>query len=106
MTEALKFADSRAESFAKWNQAMERSHKATGKLPKYMKWLLMAKVFDLTVGEIAKLEGTTSAIVASKIRLAYDKLVTGAYVLLEPTPDDIEAASLRMEKVHARERKR
>jgi len=106
MTEALKLADSRTKTIAKWKQAMERSEKATGKLPKYMKWLLMNKVFDLTVGEIADLDGTTSATVASKIRVAYDKLALGEYVLLEPTPDDIEAARVRMAKKRASERKR
>ena len=105
MMEALKLADMKEATIAKYKLALERSHKATGKLPKYIKWLLMNKVFDLTVGDIAELEGTTSNTVASKIRVAYDKVVTGEYSLLEPTLDDIEAAQMRMQKKRARERK-
>lgn len=105
MVEALKLADMKEATIAKYKLALERSEKATGKLPKYMKWLLMNKVFDLTVGDIAELEGTTSNIVASKIRVAYDRLVTGEYQLLEPAPDQIEAAQLRMAKKRESERK-
>ncbi len=105
MMQALKLADMKEATIAKYKLALERSEKATGKLPKYMKWLLMNKVFDLTVGDIAELEGTTSNIVASKIRVAYDRLVTGEYQLLEPAPDQIEAAQLRMVKKRASERK-
>ncbi len=49
-----------------------------------------------------KLDGTTSSTVASKIRVAYDRLVTGEYSLLEPTDEQIKAARIRMAKTRAK----
>lgn len=73
MMQALKMADMKENTVAKYKLALERSEKATGKRPKYMNWLLMNKVFDLTVRDTAGLEGSTSKRIASKIRVAYDK---------------------------------
>ena len=105
MVEALKLADMKENTIAKYRLALERSQKATGKLPKYIRWFLMNKVFNLTVGDIAEIENTTSATVASKIRVAYDKIILGEYRLLEPSPEQIEAAQVRMAKKRASEQK-
>ena len=105
MIEALQFADSRNKTIAFWENTQKRSEKVTGKLPKYMKWMLMHKVFDLSIQEITELEGAGKNDAASKIRWAYDRLVTGEYVLLDPTPEQIEAARQRIEKKRARDRR-
>jgi hypothetical protein len=65
----------------------------------------MNKVLGLTAKDIADLEGTTRKIVAPKIRLCYERLITMNISFFEPEPDEINQAQVRIEKKRARERK-
>ncbi len=104
MMKAFEFSDSRVATFAQRKLAMAPSENATGSLPKYIKWVLMNKVFDPTADKIARRDGTVNASVASKIQVALDQLVWGEYVLLEPAADPIGAAAVRIAQKRAGER--
>ena len=79
---ALDLCDQHQSIIDKAEYALQAGEEATGKLPKYVKWFLMAKCLGLTPVDIAKLEGTTRGIVSPKIRYAYDRLITGEMKLI------------------------
>lgn len=102
---ALDLCDKHQSIIDKAEYALRAGEEATGKLPKYVKWFLMAKCLGLTPVNIAKLEGTTRGIVSPKIRMAYDRIITGNLKLFpEATPEEIEAANARIEKKRVKDR--
>ena len=102
---ALDLCDKHQSIIDKAEYALKVGEQATGKLPKYVKWLLMAKCLGLSPHDIARIERTTQRVVSTKIRYAYDRLITGEQTLFpEVTPEEIEAAKARIEKKRASDR--
>ena len=56
---ALELCDKHQSIIDKAEYALKVGEEATGKLPKYVKWFLMAKCLGLSPHDIARLEGTT-----------------------------------------------
>lgn len=103
---ALELCDKHQSILDKAEYALKRGEQATGKLPKYVKWFLMAKCLGLSPTDIARLEGTTRASVSPKIRYAYARLITSEITLFEVTPEEVEVARDRLEKKRARDSQR
>lgn len=103
--EALYFADNRQATIKRFESIRRRNGAKFGKLTKGQRWFLMHDIFDLSVKEIADMEGATVHRVNHAIIDATDRIKAGLATFLEPTPDEVKQAQERIEAKRQRDRK-
>ena len=104
LVKALEVMDKRQAVVDDVKARLRISEKATGKLTKTQKWLLLNKVFGMLPREIAEMEGANVKTVCARIKDVHDRVVTGQVIFLNPSEDEIRAAQERIEKKRQRDR--
>ncbi len=107
IVEALESLDKRID-VSKKDQYLKRVEERSGSLPKGQRWFLLNKLFGLRPSEIAEMEGLDkrSSSVRQLIIRVSDQLKAGEISLIEPTPEEPQAAKARLDAHNAKRQER